>query len=72
MRDGLSIAHMRRRRQLKCFGKSGLFEDRVGRVSRQNLGVDGEIFLGDPAEPDFMIAFSMTEETTARISKQLL
>jgi hypothetical protein len=41
-------------------------------MARQDLVIDREMLLRDRTEPDFVIALSMADETTARIFKQLL
>ncbi|MGB8682675.1 MAG: hypothetical protein WCD12_07315 [Candidatus Binatus sp.] len=58
--------------RLEGFGEARFLEHRVGGMSRQNFAVDGELFPSGRIDPDFVIAFSMADESTASASQDLL
>lgn len=57
---------------LRTAFRAGLFEYGVGRVSRLDLAIEGDVPPGFRAVPDFMIALSGADEVAARRTQKPL
>src|SRR5437588_178432 len=65
MKDGRSLSTIS-----KPLGDTGLFEDRVGGVSGLDLLIDDEVVIRDRTEPDLVITFSLSVETTGVVAQR--
>jgi hypothetical protein len=59
-------------RDLERLGEPRLLEYGVRSMPRQNFAVDSELSPSGRIDPDFVIAFSIADETTACGSEQFL
>src|SRR4051794_2986751 len=54
----------------KCLTQSGVLENAVGGVTRDDLSVDRKCRVGDRAIPDFVIALALPDKVTPRLAEK--